>query len=137
MYNQKILNKILKDAGDITEETRQLIINAYRQGADAHRYQIDIDAQTIVDHEEMIVSELYNNTHGIPSLLAKRLFEKSKTEPDIIDTIIFDAHIAGYIEKINLEELPDIKDTINRIKIENIVSILKYMKDFQMDYFKE
>lgn len=137
MYNQKTLNKILKDAGDITEETRQLIINAYRQGADAHRYQIDIDAKTILNYKEAIISEISNNQYDVPSWLAKRLFAESEAEPDIIDTIIFDAHIAGYIEKTNLEEFSDIKDIINRIKIENIMSILKYIEDFQMDYLKE
>lgn len=137
MYNQKVLNKILKDAGNITEETRQLIINAYRQGADAHRYQIDIDAKTILDYKEAIISELSNNQYDMSSWLAERLFEKSKAEPDIIDSIIFDAHIAGYIEKTDLEEFSEIKDIINRIKIENIMSILKYIDDFQMDYFKD
>lgn len=130
MYNQEALNQILKDAGDISEETRQLVIDAYRKGADAHRYEVDFSSKTFLEHDseirELIHSEEFDDVAENISLI-ETFLDTAAVDEDRCNTLISIAQQEGNLSSLNLAKKPSIAKEIEHVKRENILQFIIFL----------
>lgn len=131
MYNQEALNQILKDAGDISEETRQLVIDAYRKGADAHRYEVDFSSQTFLEYEseirELIHSEEFEDVSNEDIALIDTFLNKVAVDENKCNTLISIAQQEGYITSLDIRKTPFIEEEIKRTQKENIITFILFL----------
>lgn len=130
MYNQEVLNQILKDAGDISEETRQLVIDAYRKGADAHRYEVDFSSKTFLEYysdiKDLLHSEEFEDVAENISLI-ETFLDMSAVDEDRCNTLISIAQQEGNLDSLNLTKNTSIAKEIEGIQRENILKFIIFL----------